>query len=80
MVDEHTGSHMTLQAFLKLDVKSLNLSVGDCCVCKKPITGVHSDDVRTVDNKPTHDDCYFQELGTVLEQYPPGPLRHTHLL
>jgi hypothetical protein len=45
-------------------------SIGVCCICIKPITGVHSDDVRTINGKPVHEDCYFEDFGREIESHP----------
>ncbi|MBU4274405.1 hypothetical protein KKE19_01180 [Patescibacteria group bacterium] len=34
-------------------------SIGNCGICQKPITNEHPDEVRMVDGKPVHEDCYF---------------------
>lgn len=49
-------------------------SIGDCGVCHKPITDEHPDDVRFIGEEgakqPVHEDCFFDELGNIVEQHP----------
>lgn len=66
----------TLKEFLALDPKSLALPKPDCAICTKPIGGVHSDDLRMIPAGPVHDDCYFHELGNLVETHPPHGPRH----
>lgn len=66
----------TLNEFMALDPKSLVLPKPDCSICKKPISGVHSDDLRMIPAGPVHDDCYFHELGNLVEAHPPHGPRH----
>ncbi len=68
----------TLAQFLVLDIRSLKLPKPDCVICKKPIRGVHSDDLRMIPAGPVHDDCYFHELGNLVEAHPPRGPRHGH--
>lgn len=66
---------MTLTDFLATDTKIL-APLTECVTCKNPITGVHSDDLRMIADGPVHNDCYFKELGDVVEAHPPcGPRR-----
>lgn len=45
-------------------------SIGECGICHKPITNVHPDEVKFVDRKPVHDDCYYEELDKEIEEHP----------
>ena len=45
-------------------------SIGNCGVCHKPVTDVHPDEVKMVNKKPAHDECYFEKLGEEIEKHP----------
>ena len=67
---------LTLKEFMALDPKSLVIPKPDCAICKKPISGGHSDEIRMIPAGLVHDDCYWSELGNVVEAYPPHGPRH----
>ena len=65
-----------LRNFLKAKRRTANDSVGDCGICMKPITDEHPDEVRMVEGKPVHKDCYFDQLSSLIEKHPMTSPRH----
>ena len=48
-----------------------------CASCRKPILKVHGEEPRMTSDGPVHEDCWFNDLGTEIEQHPihrPGRL------
>ncbi len=45
-------------------------SIGDCAICGKSLIFIHPDEVRIYEDKPVHDDCYFEKLGELVEKHP----------
>ncbi len=45
-------------------------SIGDCGICHRPITDIHPDEVKLIGGKPVHEDCYYEEFGKGIEEYP----------
>lgn len=43
-----------------------------CSICKNPIEGIHDDEREEfmVDGKPVHEDCWFEEMGKLVEEHP----------
>ncbi len=41
-----------------------------CEQCNLPITG-SGESGHLIDDKPVHDDCYFDALGEIIESHPP---------
>ena len=39
-----------------------------CAVCNQPITGTHPDEFLKVGDRPVHDDCYYDEVGKVIDR------------
>lgn len=62
----------TLEEFAGLDLSTRVQSLGACSVCSHDIAEVHPDDVAQVDGRPAHPDCYYDGLGSLMEQHPPG--------
>lgn len=49
--------------------------IANCTKCKKEIE--YRRDIHYIDGKPHCKDCYFGELGAMMEKYPPGfPTSH----
>lgn len=50
-----------------------------CDKCKKPITEAdrQAEEVKSINGKPVHDDCYFNSLGEAVDTdpIPGGPAR-----
>lgn len=54
---------------------SLKLLLGQrsgpiCSLCNERICDEHPDEIRKVDDKPVHEDCYYGALSELVEEYP----------
>lgn len=43
-----------------------------CKICKRSITGVPPEEMKTIDGKPVHDDCYFEKISMMIKKQPVG--------
>jgi hypothetical protein len=43
-----------------------------CGSCHQPISDEHPEEMRHISGKPVHEDCYYEDLGNLMEQHPPG--------
>lgn len=66
---DHKKLLALLRSLLKAKLEAAD-SIGDCSLCENPITDVHPDEVKLYDNKPVHDDCYFDKLSELIEAHP----------
>jgi len=58
---------MTLKEFVEDNVQISNIK---CALCQSEITETHPDEFYRVKNKPICNDCYFEALGSLIEDYP----------
>lgn len=65
---------LSLREFMQLDVRKLAPSPSVICVvCTKPVGG---GEPHFIGDDLVHEDCYYEELGKLVEQHPPGNPRH----
>jgi len=66
---------MTTSSFLKTPPQEL-VSRNLCAICEKPLVGCEE---HSTTNGQVHEECYFDELGKLVEAHPPGILKNSHL-